>query len=173
MNGALKSADKKLAATCGLFCPACSVYIGTTEEPERLQELAERFDMPVSELECLGCRSEKRSFFCRTRCKMAACAADKGISFCSECSDYPCEDLKEFQSLAPHRIELWESLGQAKEQGLKAWFEYMRGRYACAHCGATNSAYDAACRKCGTAPSCAYVSDNKDQIEQSISRLKR
>ena len=136
--------DKKLAAVCGLYCPACSVYIGTTEEPERLKMLAERFGMPVSELECLGCRSDKRSFFCRSRCKMAACAAEKGISFCGECSEYPCEELKVFQSQAPHRIELWESLGIAKEQGLDAWFAHMRERYACPGCGTVNSAYDAA-----------------------------
>jgi hypothetical protein len=173
MSNPLNHADIKLAAVCGLFCPSCSAYIGTTEDPERLKVSAARFGLPPEELECLGCRSEKRSFFCRTRCKMAACAADKGIDFCSECDEYPCAELKEFQSLAPHRIELWESLDMVKEKGLIAWYEAMRARYSCLECGTVNSAYDNACRKCGTDPSCSYVQKHKEQIEQNAGKMKR
>ena len=31
--------DKKLAAVCGLYCEACSWFIATTEDPERLKRL--------------------------------------------------------------------------------------------------------------------------------------
>ncbi len=34
--------DKKLAAVCGLFCPACTIYIGTREDPDRLKASARR-----------------------------------------------------------------------------------------------------------------------------------
>ena len=173
MSACENARDIESAAVCGLYCPACSAYIGTTEEPERLKALAERFGMPVCELECLGCRSEKRSFFCRTRCKMAACAAEKGIGFCSECDEYPCGELKEFQSQAPHRLELWESLDFVKAYGLKAWISHMRERYACPDCGAVNSAYDVACRKCGADPGSAYVAVHREQIERSAGRMKR
>lgn len=44
--------DKRLAAVCGLFCPACTVFIGTKENPERLKGIAERFQRPVEDLEC-------------------------------------------------------------------------------------------------------------------------
>jgi hypothetical protein len=104
---------------------------------------------------------------------MASCAAEKGVSFCSECDQYPCGELKEFQSQAPHRLELWESLDMAKDEGLEAWFDAMHSRYACPGCGAVNSAYDAACRKCGAAPSCSYVETHGEQIAQSVSRLSR
>ncbi len=166
MSKSDEKADIQLAAVCGLFCPACTVYIGTMEDPERLKATAARFGLPPEELECHGCRSDKRSFFCRTRCKMAACAADKGIDFCSECDEYPCGELKEFQSLAPHRIELWESLDMVKNKGLEAWFEAMQARYACPACGAINSAYDGACRKCKAEPSCEYVEKHKEPIAQ-------
>lgn len=172
MDNTKNEADIKLAAVCGLFCPACSLYIGTTEEPERLQAFAARFGLPAEELECLGCRSEKRSFYCRGRCKMASCAAEKGISFCSECEEYPCEELKAFQLQAPHRLELWESLDLAKEQGLDTWFETMRQKYTCPTCSAINSAYDDTCRKCGEVPSCAYVQTHREQIGQGAGRMK-
>jgi len=37
-----KDSDKKYAAVCGLYCEACSWFIATTEEPERLKRLARK-----------------------------------------------------------------------------------------------------------------------------------
>ena len=56
---------KKLSAVCGLFCPSCTVFIGTTEEPERLKGIAERFGQPVEAWKCEGCRSEKTKLLLR------------------------------------------------------------------------------------------------------------
>jgi hypothetical protein len=33
---------KRLAAVCGLFCPACHLFIGTKEDPKRLDVMAKR-----------------------------------------------------------------------------------------------------------------------------------
>ena len=35
-----KKPDKTLAAVCGLYCEACSLYIATKEDPARLTALA-------------------------------------------------------------------------------------------------------------------------------------
>lgn len=70
--------DKKLAAVCGLFCPSCTIYIASKEDPERLAKLAERLHKTVEETRCDGCRSEKRTSYCHT-CGMVKCAAEKGI----------------------------------------------------------------------------------------------
>jgi len=32
-----------MAAVCGLYCEACSWFIATTEDPERLKKLAQQF----------------------------------------------------------------------------------------------------------------------------------
>lgn len=164
--------DKKLAAVCGLFCPACSVFIGTREDPARLKKIAERLQRPVEELECHGCRTEKRCFYCETKCTMAKCASEKGIDFCGECTKYPCEELRAFQAELPHRIELWKSLERIKEAGYEKWYEEMIEHYSCPKCRTINSAYDLSCRKCGTNPSCAYVSLHKDKIIQHLAKLK-
>ncbi len=163
-------ADKKLAAVCGLFCPACHAYIGTREDPERLEALARRINRPADDLHCHGCRSEKRSFFCREICTMAKCAADRGVEFCGDCADYPCKDLKEFQSLAPHRIELWQNHARRKEAGLETWYAEMIGHYSCPACHTVNSAYDLKCRKCGNDPSCEYVRLHRDEIARHLAK---
>jgi len=163
--------DKRLAAVCGLFCPACGVFIGTQEDPEKLKGIAERLQRPVEELKCNGCRAEKRCFYC-AGCKKTVCAAEKGVEFCGECAEYPCEELKVFQAELPHRIELWKSQERIKEVGYEKWYAEMTEHYSCPQCGTLNSAYDLACRKCGTTPSCNYVSLHKEEILQQLAKRK-
>lgn len=173
-NGQLdiNNPDKRLAAVCGLFCPACTFFIGTAEDPERLKLMAKRLRLPVEELECLGCRSDKLAFYCREHCKMRRCVDEKGISFCVECPEYPCEELKAFQTGMPHRIELWRSQELIKKVGYERWYAEMMERFTCHACGTINSAYDIACRGCGAAPSCEYVRLHKDEIIEKSGNLR-
>jgi hypothetical protein len=167
-----QNVDKKLAAVCGLFCPACHVFIATKENPEKLAMMAQRYQRSLEELQCNGCRSAKRCFYCETMCFMAKCAAGKGVEFCGDCKEYPCKGLKEFQALAPHRIELWKSHARRKEAGLEAWYAEMIGHYSCPQCRTINSAYDLKCRKCGHEPSCEYVGLHKDDILRHMAKQK-
>ncbi len=162
--------DKKLAAVCGLFCRACHVYRATQEDPAKLEMMSRRYQKSLDELRCNGCRSAKRCFYCETMCFMAKCAAGKGVEFCGGCPEYPCKGLKEFQSLAPHRIELWKSHARRKKIGLDAWYAEMIGHYSCPRCGTINSAYDLKCRKCGNDPSCEYVRLHKDAIMKHLTK---
>ncbi|MBI1919626.1 MAG: DUF3795 domain-containing protein [Geobacter sp.] len=162
--------DKKHAAVCGLYCGACSLYIGTTEDPERLTRLAARFGFSEEAAKCYGCRSEKRFPHCEN-CKMSACAAGRGIDFCSECAEYPCGHLKEFQTEMPHRIELWDDLERINAVGHDQWLREVRERYSCSRCGTINSAYDLKCRKCGAEPSCGYVARHGEAVARFLAKV--
>jgi hypothetical protein len=162
--------DKTLAAVCGLYCEACALFIATKEDPVRLKAMAARFQVSENEIECHGCRSAKRGPYCET-CKMFTCAAGRGIDFCGECADYPCTDLKKFQSERPHRIELWDDLEQIKTKGYIHWLKNIRENYTCPQCRSINSAYDLKCRKCGEEPSCLYVSKHKEAIEEVVRNM--
>ena len=163
---------KILSAVCGLYCPSCSVYIGTHEDPARLQWLSQKSGRPVEDILCHGCRSEKRYYHC-DECKFVACAAEKEIEFCGECPDYPCEELKTFQAERPHRRDLWQDQQRIVEVGCEQWFQEKAARYSCPECGTINSAYDLACRKCGAEPSCEYVKDHRPQIEAHLEKVRR
>lgn len=158
---------KNFAAICGLCCEACSWFIATTEDPERLKRMAAQLDVSEEKSKCYGCRSDKRLSYCE-KCKMFACATERGIDFCSECEEFPCDDLKEFQSAMPHRIELWVNLERIKSVGYKQWLNEIRKNYACPRCGTINSTYDLKCRKCGEDPSCNYVANHWEAIEQYL-----
>jgi hypothetical protein len=171
-NENIRIPDKQLAAICGLFCPACSVFIGTKEDPERLKVMAKHMQRTVEELQCNGCRSKKRCFYCESKCIMARCATAKGVEFCSACAEYPCKDLRAFQAEMPHRIELWKSQQRIKAAGYETWYAEMIEHYSCPACRTLNSAYDIACRKCGSTPSCSYVHLHKDEIMTHLAKWK-
>lgn len=163
-------ADKTLAAVCGLYCGACTLYIATQEDPERLKKIAERFQVTEDVVKCYGCRSRKRGPYCRM-CKMTACASERGIDFCVECTDYPCEELKQFQSERPHRIELWSDLERIRAVGYIRWLKETRANYTCTKCQTINSAYDLKCRKCGKSPSCDFVAKHEEWIKPFLKHL--
>jgi hypothetical protein len=171
-NTSIRTPDKSLAAVCGLFCPACRVFIGTREDQGSLAVMARRFQRSLEEMQCNGCRSEKRCFYCESRCTMTKCAAAKGVDFCGECAEYPCTDLKTFQAEMPHRIELWKSQARIREVGYEKWYTEMIEHYSCEKCGTLNSAYDLRCRKCGEEPSCEYVGLHKDEIMRHMAKMK-
>lgn len=163
------SPNTTLSAACGLFCPGCSLYIATTEDPERLKRLAALFGVSEEKVKCRGCRSEQRSPYCET-CAMIKCADARGVEFCGACGEYPCETLKSFQAAMPHRRDLWKDQARIKETGFETWFAEMRERYACSACGVINSAYDLKCRGCGAEPGNAYVQEHREAIEKHLSR---
>jgi len=162
--------EKRVAGVCGLYCDACTLFIATKEDPERLKGLAARYQLSEEAIKCYGCRSAKRGPYCET-CKMFPCAAGRGIEFCIECREYPCDDLKQFQSERPHRIELWENLERIRAVGYEDWLKEISENYTCPQCGSINSAYDLKCRKCGKEPSCSYVAKHKHAIEQFLKNL--
>ncbi len=159
--------NHQLSAVCGLFCPSCSVFIGTTEDPERLARVAKKMGVSPAELSCRGCRSDTLSSHCRS-CALKQCATFRELSFCHDCNDYPCEQLQKFQRERPHRNELFESGNHFRNQGLQSWWEKMEQDYSCSTCGTINSAYDLHCRSCGGDPSCPYVDRHGESIRNAM-----
>jgi hypothetical protein len=170
MSSAMKgNALPATAAVCGLCCEACTLYIATREDPERLKRIARMYGMTEEEVSCHGCRSHKLGPYCTT-CRMKPCAEERGVSFCSECADYPCPTLKAFQGERPHRRDLWRDLERIRDVGYDAWSKEIQVTYACPECFTINSAYDRKCRKCGREPSCDYVARHGEAIQEYLSK---
>jgi len=99
---------------------------------------------------------------------MFACAAEKGIDFCSDCGDYPCGELTRFQAEMPHRLDLWVDLDRIRSVGHGRWVEEVKEKYACPQCQVINSAYDLSCRSCGAKPGSEFVAKHKQTIERYL-----
>jgi predicted RNA-binding Zn-ribbon protein involved in translation (DUF1610 family) len=158
------------AAVCGLLCDACSIFIGSQEDPERLAAFAARQGWSVEEARCDGCRADRRTSYCRD-CDLFACAASRGYAFCGECEEYPCAALDEFRCERPHRTEIYENLDRISKAGVDVWMQETKERFTCSSCGTLNSAYDLKCRKCGQEPGSAYVAAHRETIVERLRQL--
>ena len=91
---------EKIIAACGNDCAACPRYVKhpyekTADELRYTAELWMKIGyrdhiVTNEEISCLGCRPEN---WCRYR--IIKCCADKGISACASCREYPCDNLRE------------------------------------------------------------------------------
>ena len=118
--------DKKyLTAPCGLGCFNCPSLEGNITE-EGKKQLSLFLKIPVEETPCKGCRGEKGNckFGPDNQCATWDCVQEKGLSFCYECSDFPCELLMPTQKGAqyPHNMKVY-NLCRMKLKGIDSWIE--------------------------------------------------
>ena len=121
---------QKIIAACGNDCSVCPRYNVTHYEKtdEELRHTAELWlkigyrDRLVSneEITCCGCRPEN---WCRYR--VISCCEDRGIENCSECADFPCDNMREcFAVTKSFEPKCREICTEAEYQQLKkAFFE--------------------------------------------------
>lgn len=159
--------DKKTTAVCGLLCKACGLYIATQNNDEKqLKFFAERLNIAEDMVHCNGCRSNVLSAHCKT-CYFRDCIENKKIEFCSECNEYPCQQLIEFQSKMPHRVELFQSLDRIKEVGWEKWYLEIVNRHSCTKCNTINGWYNLTCINCGYKPSSPFAEDNFEVLSKT------
>jgi len=135
---------RELTAPCGLGCFACAIYKENISE-QLARQTALGLGMESRDVPCDGCRSKKG---CSVACALAGeegcltknCVDSKGHHNCSECSEFPCENLMPVADKAdsfPHNTKLY-NLNRIKLIGLEAWgaeaaeiqMRYFRGNFA-------------------------------------------
>lgn len=137
----------KKIAPCGLVCHTCVAAKGgaTHEHGKELLRLLDSFDgyaekfsqfeprlkkYPefkevlglVCEASCEGCRDGQCKY---PGCTISPCAKEKGVDFCFECSDFPC-DRADFEPLL--RSKWLKANERMKEIGAEAFFDEMKDR---------------------------------------------
>ncbi len=132
---------KQILAPCGLNCKKCQAYAAgdIKQHAQELKKLlgsfdsyAERFSrfLPVfknypafkellqqfNEANCRGCRQGDCKY---PNCGVAPCSGQKGIDFCFQCTEFPCENT----NFDPDLKQRWVRMNQRmKEIGVEAYF---------------------------------------------------
>lgn len=137
-------------AYCGLNCGACPIGLANEQNDDNgLVKMAEEWNARRDDLNCTGCKTATTASFC-SNCGMRTCAMDKGLSFCSECSDFPCDTIKDFRNdRAPHHSAIFENLEEIGARGVEAWLAEEENRWSCSSCGTRFTWYSESCVKCG------------------------
>jgi len=142
---------KSFLAPCGLNCMKCQMYSegDIKRHSAELQTLlgafdsyAERFSKFLSiyqnypafkqllahfsQANCKGCRRGDCKY---PNCGVATCHRQKGVDFCFQCSDFPCEK----SNFDPNLHERWLRMNRRmRELGVEAYYEETKDqpRYA-------------------------------------------
>ena len=151
--------QQNLIAPCGLYCGACTIRLaGKRGDTKLLEQIAEVLSVQrgrtirTEDLACEGCLSPGVvAIVCRD-CALRACALEKGLKHCSQCSDSPCQQIIDFNNDGlPHHGEVLENIHRQQQTGVNAWVEEQERRWGCSHCSCVIDWYAAQCPDCGFA----------------------
>lgn len=128
--------ETEMFAPCGMNCMVCYKHCYTKKTKQS----------------CAGCMGEStgKPEHCR-KCKIKDCVQSKGITYCYECSDFPCKLIKNLESsYNKHYSEsLIENSKTAKEKGIPHLMEAHIKKYICTKCGGIITLHDKVCTECG------------------------
>ena len=108
---------KKIIAACGIECSKCDALIATVENDNaKRKEVAEKWSkaydakLSIELINCMGCMEEGVHFSHCNECEIRQCAKEMEVNNCSECEEYPCEELEQFFEHVPQCRENLEEL---------------------------------------------------------------
>ena len=122
----------KMTAPCGLDCFNCQFFLASdnAEALEIVEKISEEYNMPLDVMMCDGCRShdgkiplQKHLFGTDHKCAAYECSKAKGVQFCGECEDFPCDNLHPYADKAetlPHNTKVF-NLCLINKMGLEKW----------------------------------------------------
>ncbi len=124
--------DTEMFAPCGMNCMVCYKHCYTKP--------------------CEGCMAEnkgKTKHCCK--CKIKDCVQSKGLTYCLECSDFPCKLIQTLERSYNQRYceSLIENSKIVKEHGIPQLMEMHSQKYYCLECGGIISLHDKVCTECG------------------------
>lgn len=148
---------KHLAAVCGLYCGACSLYRARRDNNrERLEEIVknmtERRQVKPEDIDCDGCLSGGHLMpYCRN-CKIRLCAISiPGVTWCSDCPNFPCSIIASFNNDGVrHHAEVFKNIRRQQKVGVDEWLQEEYEQWRCQFCGVSLDWYAQTCHRCGT-----------------------
>ena len=116
---------RQMTSPCGLDCFNCPMHQASSDKKLR-QAISRKRGIPFEKASCRGCRNERgmiAAFDMTEPCRVYRCIESKGIDFCCDCSDFPCDYLHPYADMAlevAHNTKVF-NLCLIKRMGLEAW----------------------------------------------------
>jgi hypothetical protein len=130
---------EELIAPCGMNCAICSRYLSYVNHLKRSQ--------------CIGCRPSKRRCTCLfEKCTGINNTSRGNWSFCIECNQYPCKQLKRMDNRYRNNYlySVKDNLEYIKNAGVGEFIKEQYWKYSCSRCGELISIHNRKCFKCDT-----------------------
>ena len=120
----------KMTAPCGLDCFNCHFFLAREdrEAMNTVEKLSEEHNIPVEVMLCNGCRAhdgqiplQKHVFGEAHRCAAYECSKEKGINFCGDCEQFPCDNLCLINKMGLEKWAESKALEVRKDYFNKPW----------------------------------------------------
>jgi len=120
VDGDIRRYATQLRDKLGNFGPYADRFGTLLEEPvfASYPAFREMLDYFAGE-HCTGCRNEQCRMF--QGCGVRPCHQEKGVDYCFECEDFPCDRT----GFDPQLYAAWVKInGKIREKGLEAYYAY-------------------------------------------------
>ncbi len=148
--------EENLIAPCGINCGLCTAY------------LAYSSNMPQQKgvQHCTGCRARNKN--CAFIKKQCPSKVGKQISFCFECTQFPCERLEKIDARyqRDYNTSPVKNLKFLKEHGMEAFLKAQQEEHQCPKCGGTICVHNGFCYDCGKDDLLHYVDTKKTTVRK-------
>ncbi len=91
----------QMIAACGIDCHECDM-LQATKDTKIAQGIVDWFkkerneDLKLEAIHCSGCRGDRAKHWSPDCWILKCCVDDKGLEFCNECNEFPCEKLDQW-----------------------------------------------------------------------------
>lgn len=130
----LDEIDIAMFAPCGMDCMVCYKHL----KPKNA---------------CKGClcSNENKPEHCR-KCLVKDCVKEKEITYCFECREFPCKQIKNLEKsyIKRYRTSLIQNSITVKNDGLECFMIKEKERWTCEKCDGIISLHDTECSECHT-----------------------
>lgn len=116
---------RQMTSPCGLDCFNCPMYLAN-DNAELRTTISQKRRLSYEKTKCEGCRNSEGIILFQgdtEPCDIYRCTNQKGIGYCYECDDFPCDHLHPYSdqaSVRQHNTKLF-NLCLIKKMGLEQW----------------------------------------------------
>jgi hypothetical protein len=128
-----------LIAPCGMNCALCSSNLALKNDLR---------NKGVKMSYCAGCRARnKQCAFIKNQC---AKLLNNEVSYCFECSGFPCDTLKKLDSRYKerYRMSMIDNLRFIKKHGVESFLAEQEKQWTCPSCGEVICCHNGVCFNC-------------------------
>ena len=148
---------RNLVGICGLYCGTCPSYLAPRKnDSTQLEKQSQLKGITVAEYVCDGCHSDRVAPRCvNCAAGFRQCAAEKKVTWCFQCADFPCQRLRDFKDVhvfngISHHKHVIKDLQYMKKHGVEQWATEQERKGRCPQCGEMLYWYDLECPTCQT-----------------------
>jgi hypothetical protein len=112
--------NEQIIGACGLVCNNCDIYEASTNREIALNianwfKKERNLDVKIEDIGCNGCKGDREKHWSPDCWILQCCVHNRGLEFCCECDEFPCEKLVEWANESERYSDALQRLEEMKE----------------------------------------------------------